>query len=84
MSLLLWGLAVSGWLLAVVAWQTARRTSRRLAELTTMYWELKYEAGETKSRLRALAPDAADTPPAPPRAAPSQGFVALSDIKRKP
>ncbi len=81
MSPLLWLLVVTGWLIALVAWMLARRLSRRLAELTKMYWELKYDVGEMKARLRALAPD--DTNPPPPSRAPVQGFVALTDVKKR-
>lgn len=82
---LLWLVAGSGWVLAVGAWLAARRVSRRLAELTKMYWEVKYDCGELKARLRALAPDAAgaETAAAPSRPAPPQGFVALTDIKKR-
>lgn len=81
---LAWLLVGSGWLLALVAWLMARRLSRRLAELTKMYWEVKYDCGELKARLRALDSPSLDGNPAPaaPRA-PMEGFVALSDIKRK-
>jgi hypothetical protein len=79
---LLWLFLAAGWLLALMAWMSARRVSRRSAELTTMYWELKYEVGEMKARLRALAPEDADAAQPSPRA-PVQGFVALSDVKRK-
>ncbi len=81
MSPLLWLLIATGWLLALMAWMSARRLSRRLAELTKMYWELKYDVGELKARLRAPAPGDTDAPP--PTRAPVQGFVALSDVKRK-
>jgi hypothetical protein len=79
-----WVLVGTGWLLALAAWMLARRQSRRLAELTKMYWEVKYECGELKARLRALAPDATDASPSASPARPPQGFVALSDVKRKP
>ena len=84
MSPLLWLLVSTGWLLALVAWMTTRRQSRRLAELTKMYWEVKYDCGELKARLRTLAPDAVDAPASPASpGAPPQGFVALSDVRRK-
>lgn len=82
MTPVLWLFVVTGWLFALVAWLTARRLSHRLAELTKMYWEVKYDCGELKARLRTLAPDDAGAPPSPPRA-PVQGFVALTDIKKK-
>jgi hypothetical protein len=81
---LLWVFVGAGWLLAVAAWLLARRLSRRLAELTKMYWEVKYDLGELKARLKILAPDPGEPPPqAPGVSAPMQGFVALSDIRGK-
>ncbi len=52
----LWLVAGTGWVLALAALATARRMSRRLAQLSEQYWELKYEHGELKTRVRALAP----------------------------
>lgn len=76
----LWIVAATGWLLALAALATARRVSRRLAQLSELYWELKYEHGELKSRVKAIAPtadeQAAATPP------PQQTFVPLSSLKR--
>jgi hypothetical protein len=77
---LLWLLVATGWLLALVAYLSARRTARRLAQLTEMYWELKYDHGELKARVRALA---GDESPAPPQA-PMQGFVPIGEVKRRP
>jgi hypothetical protein len=76
----LWVVAASGWLMAVVALATARRATRRLAQLTEQYWELKYEHGELKARVKALAPTADELEAARP--APQQTFVPLSSVKR--
>src|SRR5689334_4547888 len=72
--------AVSGWLLAAAALVTARRTSRRLTQLTEQYWELKYQHGEVKERVKALAPTPEEIAAAQP--AVQQTFVPLSSIKR--
>jgi hypothetical protein len=75
----LWLVAGSGWLLALTALATARRLSRRLARLSEQYWELKYDHGELKARVRALDPTAEESaapPPVPPT------FVPLSSVKR--
>jgi hypothetical protein len=76
----IWLLAGTGWLLALAALATARRLSRRLAQLNELYWELKYDHGELKARVKALAPtpeeQAAAIPP------PGQSFVPLSSLKR--
>jgi hypothetical protein len=76
----LWLVAGSGWLLALAALAATRRLSRRLAQLTEQYWELKYEHGELKTRVRALAP----TPEEQAAAAPpvQQTFVPLTSLKR--
>lgn len=78
----MWLVVAAGWLLALVAWLMVRRLSRRVSELTKMYWEVKYDVGELKARLRTLAPNDPQAP-APSSPAPLQGFVALSDVKRK-
>jgi hypothetical protein len=76
----LWLVAGTWWLLALAALTTARRMSRRLAQLSEQYWELKYEHGELKTRVRALAPTpeelAASAPPV------QQTFVPLTSLKR--
>jgi hypothetical protein len=76
----LWVVAATGWLLALGALATARRLSRRLAQLNELYWELKYDHGELKARVKALAP----TPEEAAAAAPPvrQTFVPLSNLKR--
>jgi hypothetical protein len=78
----LWVVAGTGWLLALAAFATARRASRRLAQLTEQYWELKYEHGELKSRVRALAPTVDEVEASRP--AVQQTFVPLSSVKRSP
>ncbi len=76
----LWLVAGSGWLLALAALGTARRLSRRLAQLNELYWELKYDHGELKARVKALAPTPEDRTAAAPPA--GQSFVPLSSLKR--
>lgn len=67
-----WIVAVAALLVAVVAYAQARRTARRLAHLTEMYWQLKFDHGELKARV-APAPPA----PAPPR----ETFVPLTRLR---
>jgi len=69
------GLAVVSLVVALVALALARRQARRIAALTDMYWQLRYEHGELKA---AVSPPPA--PPAPP--APPSAFVPLESIKR--
>ena len=69
----LWGLVVVALALAGAAWIQARRTARQLAEVTQMYWQLKFEHGELKAKV---------DPPAPVATAPQSTFVPLSSIKK--
>ena len=86
-----WFLAVTGWLLAAAAWFGARGAARRARQLHDMYWQLRYDHGELKARVDALAPEApagagppGPTPHARPRVASAPGtqFVPLSQVKR--
>jgi hypothetical protein len=45
---------------AVAALAQARRTARQLAQVTDMYWQLKFDHGELKARV-----DPASLPPQP-------------------
>ena len=74
----LWAVSIGALALAVASWVVARRTARRAAQLSEMYWKLRFEHGELKARLDAMAPRA----DAPPRTAPGTQFVALTDVKR--
>ena len=78
----LWLLAGTGWLLALAALATARRVSRRLAQLSEQYWQLKYEHGELKARVRAIAPTAEEVEASRPSV--QQTFVPLTSVKRLP
>lgn len=76
----LWLLAGSGWLLALAALATARRTARRVAQVSEQYWALKYEHGELKARVKAFAPTDEEVVAAKPPA--QQTFVPLTSLKR--
>ena len=71
-----WIGAVAALVVAVAAWVVARRNARQVAELTAMYWQLKFDHGELKARL------------APPSEAPApqakETFVPLSAMKKGP
>ena len=58
---------------ALVALALVRRQSRKLEQLTEMYWQLRYDHGELKS---AVTPEAPTAPP------PISGFVPLGSLKR--
>jgi hypothetical protein len=49
---LLWFVTAVSLLAALVALSQARRTARRLEQLTQMYWELKFQHGELRVQLR--------------------------------
>ena len=68
---------------ALTAWHRARRTAKRLEQLTLMLWELKYQHSELRASLPHLN-GAADpgpvSPPTPPES--PDVFVPLSTLKR--
>ena len=83
----LWFVATAALLAALLAWQKARSTARRLEQLSQMYWELKYQHGELRVQLQRLTSTDAgapvrsgSAPEAPPR--PTDGFIPLSSLKR--
>ena len=60
-------------LVAAAALMHSRHTARKLAEMTQLYWQLKFDHGELKAKV---------DPPAPRTPAPQQTFVPLSSIKK--
>jgi hypothetical protein len=70
----LWIVAASALAIAVGALLYAQGLSRRLAHVTEMYWQLKFDHGELKAKL---------DPPTPAQPAPQQTFVPLSSMKRQ-
>ena len=79
-----WIVASAALLVATLSWIRARRTARRLEQVSQMYWELKYEQGELRVQLQRLAAGTAPAGPPPPAApgSPSEGFVPLASLKR--
>jgi hypothetical protein len=75
-----WILSGVSCLIALAALATARRLSRRLGQLTEQYWQLKYEHGELKSRIKAIAPTPEERAAAHPTI--QQTFVPLTSIKK--
>jgi len=68
-----WIVAVAALIIAAVAFAHSRRTARKLAQLTEMYWQLKFDHGELKARV---------DPAPPPAPEPKQTFVPLTQLKR--
>ena len=58
---------------AAMAFAQSRRTARQLAQITEMYWQLKFDHGELKAKLDPSAP-------AVPK--PTETFVPLTQLKR--
>lgn len=69
----LWIAAVLALIVALAALLHSRRTARQLAEVTQMYWQLKFDHGELKAKV---------APPEPTAPVPQQTFVPLSSIKK--
>ena len=69
----LWIVAVAALLVAVAALLAARRTARQLAQITEMYWQLKFDHGELKAKVDPAAPAAPE---------PKSTFVPLTQLKR--
>jgi hypothetical protein len=68
-----WILALVALVVAVVAYAQSRRNARQLAQVTEMYWQLKFDHGELKAKL---------DPAAPPAPKPKETFVPLTQLKR--
>ena len=86
----LWIIAGASLLVALMAWRQARRTARRLEQVSQMYWELKYQHGDLRMQLQRLTGSGA-TPSTPEPAAPAapaapgqpgDSFVSLASLKR--
>ena len=76
----LWVVTGAALAVALVAWLTARRTAKRLSELSEMYWELKYQQGELKNAVLKGGTHA--DPAAQPSVRPPDGFVPLKSLRR--
>jgi type II secretory pathway component PulM len=84
----LWVVTVTALVVAVAAWLAARRATRRLAQLSEMYWELKYQHSELKNALsrgaahQAPAADPTGSPAPAQPARPTDSFVPLQSLRR--
>ena len=82
MIILLWLVTSAALVAAIVALSHARRTARRLEQLSQLYWELKYLNGELRVQLQRMTSDTPQAPPATPTRPPTEGFVPLTSLKR--
>jgi hypothetical protein len=69
----LWIVALAALTIALAAWVHARRTARQLAQVTEMYWQLKFDHGELKAKV---------DPGAPPAPEPKSTFVPLTRLRQ--
>jgi len=74
--------AVAALVVAVSAWVLARRSARRLTQLSQMYWELKYQHGELRAQVQQLS--GGSSPRAMPDEVPppADAFIPLASLKR--
>ena len=78
-----WLLIGVGVAFAVAAFVRTRRTTKRLERLTEAYWELRYEHGQLRSRVKALEPPQPDADQDQiVRQTGATAFVPLSSLKR--
>jgi hypothetical protein len=68
----LWIVAVLALVVAVAALMQSRRTARQLAQVTEMYWQLKFDHGELKAKV---------DPPSPAAPEPKATFVPLIRLR---
>jgi hypothetical protein len=69
----LWTVAVFALVVALAALLYAQGVARKLAHITELYWQLKFDHGELKAKV---------DPSVPAKPAPQQTFVPLSSIKK--
>ena len=79
---LLWFITGASLVVALVAWSQARRTAKRLAQVSEMYWELKYQHGELRVRVQRMGGEPPPSPQSPAPGQPGESFVSLSSLKR--
>ena len=79
---LLWFVTGASLAIALFTLAKARRTAKRLEQLTQNYWELKYQNGELRAQLQQLTGASAPQPAPPPAAQARDSFVPLTSLKR--
>jgi hypothetical protein len=81
---LLWLVTGASLVLALAAWIRARRTARRLEQLSQMYWELKYQHGELRLRFERVSAEPPSGSPSEAAAPPGGdvAFIPIASLKR--
>ena len=69
----LWVVAATALVIAVGTLVYAQGVARKLAHMTELYWQLKFDHGELKAKV---------DPPIPVHPPPQQTFVPLSSMKK--
>jgi len=77
----LWVVTGAALAVAIAAWISARRLAARLARLSDMYWELKYQHLELRKQVERMSGGEPAAPP-PPKPAPNESFVPLTSLRR--
>lgn len=77
-----WLVTAAALVAALLAWSQARRTARRLEQLSQMYWELKFQQGEQRVQVERLTGGGPQVPPTPDVPTPGESFVSLASLKR--
>jgi hypothetical protein len=78
----LWIVTAASLVVALIALGQARRTAKRLEQLTQNYWELNYKNGELRIQLQQLTGGSTPPPPPAPAAQARDSFVPLASLKR--
>ena len=77
-----WAVAAAALVAAISAWVVARRSARRLTQLSQMYWELKYQQGELRAQLQQLTGTSAPRPMPQDPPVQADAFIPLASLKR--
>jgi hypothetical protein len=80
--ILAWAVAAAALAVALTSWVLARRTARRVAQLSQMYWELKYQHGELRAQVRQLTGETTEPAPMPEPSVQVDAFIPLASLKR--
>jgi hypothetical protein len=79
----LWVVTGAALAVAVAAFILARRAHARLAQLSEMHWELKYQHLELRKQVDRMPGAEASPPTAAPQApSPKESFVPLTSLRR--
>jgi hypothetical protein len=77
-----WAVAAAALAVAVASWVVARRNARRLAQLSQMYWELKYQHGELRAQVQQFTGKTASPASVPAPPPPADAFIPLASVRR--